>query len=184
MLTNLPGIAPPDALPIIAAERVLRRASSDTDATFAEYLRTAWDTQYRAGSHRRVLEELDRAGFPMGDPDGAHVMQRYKRYSWLTASGGSFTEGTHPVWTFDGAPPTLNTQWGIVFGADVGGLSTGTPSANTLNDICDRFGPRKSKFMGTWIIVSGPTWGWPVGTLWGAVGLTWGGGVTRFVPPL
>ena len=66
MLTNLPGIAPVDALPIIAAERVLRRASSDTDATFAEYLRTAWDTQYRAGSHRRVLEEAR----PRGLPDG------------------------------------------------------------------------------------------------------------------
>ena len=148
ILPNLPGTAPPDALPIIAAERQLRRASSDTDTSFGEYLRTAWDTQYRSGLHRRVLEELDRAGFPMGDPDGAHVMQRYKRYSWLTASGGLFTEGTHPVWTFDGAPLTLNTQWGLVFGADVVGLSDGTPSAETLNDICDRLGPQKVRVRG------------------------------------
>ena len=78
----------------------------------------------------------------------------------------------------------LQRAVGIIFGADVVGLSDGTPSANTLNDICDVFGPRKSKFMGTWIIVSGPTWGFPVGVTWGMGGRNWGGGVTRFVAPM
>lgn len=183
MLCNLPGLAPADALPLIGQEREVPRAAGDTDASYGEYARTAWDVHARNTSHRRLLEAIDRAGFPMGDPDGCHVMQRYKRYSWLTGSGGSFVEGTHPVWTFDGVPPWIWNQYGLIFGADVVGLSTGTPLADKLNAIVELLGPAKGRFMGTWVIVSGPTWGWPVGVTWGMGGRTWGGGVTRFVAP-
>ena len=130
-----------------------------------------------------MLEELDRAGFPMGDPDGAHVMQRYKRYSWLTASGGFVHRGDAPGLDLRRGASDPQHAVGVVFGADVVGLSDGTPSAETLNDICDRFGPRKSAFVGTWIIVSAPSWGFPIGAAWGDSGRTWGGGSTRFVAP-
>jgi hypothetical protein len=185
MLTALPGLTPVDALPFIAQERQIPKAASDTDATWAEALRTAWDAHARNTSHRRILEALDRAGFPMGDPAGAHVMQRFKRYTWLTSSGGSFAEGTHPPWTFDPtAPRWMWNQFGIIFGADVPGLTVGSPMADLLNETIDSLQPADGNFMGTWIIVSGPTWGWPVGTTWGQVGRNWGGGVTRYIPPL
>ena len=189
ILANLPGIAPPDALPIIAAERQLRRSSGDTDATFAEYERTAWDVQYRCGSFRRLLEELDRAGFPMGDPDGAHIVQRYKRYCWLSASGGSLVEGTLPhSFDFSPLPRWFPNQFLIIFGADVPDLTEGSVLADTLNDIVATFKPVKADYYGTSIILSEPVWGWPVTEVWGTTGsggsnLTWGGGSTRFISP-
>jgi hypothetical protein len=183
---NLPGIGAADALDTIAWERQLPRAAGESDAALAARLKVAWDDDHGwlpAGSHASILYALDRAGFPMGDPDGAHVMQRHVRYSWLTASGGTPVYGVHPIWTFDGSDPRIWNQFGIVFGADVVGLSTGSDSAKVLNGLVRLWKPEKARFMGTWIIVSGPTWGWPVGTKWGDMGLTWGGGVTRFVPP-
>ncbi|HXU65065.1 MAG TPA: hypothetical protein VN962_25375 [Polyangia bacterium] len=195
LLANIPGVCPPDALDFIGQERGLLRATAESpsdnggarDQAYAERLRTCWDAPTGwafAGSHAGLLYALDRAGFPMGDPSGAHIMQRYRRYSWLSASGGTPVYGTHPVWTFDGSDPRLWNQFGIIFGADVSDLIVGSARAAQLNAIVDQWRPRKARFMGTWIIVSGPTWGWPVGVTWGQVGRTWGGGVTRFIPPL
>jgi hypothetical protein len=195
LLVGFPGAGAPDALDLIGAERQLPRAASESpsdaggahDQAFGTRLGACWDDAHGwlpAGSHKSLLYALDRAGFPMGDPAGAHIIQRHVRYSWLTGSGGTPVYGTHPIWTFDAAPPRFWNEFGILFGADVVGLSAGTPLAKQLNALVDLWRPRKARFMGTWVIVSGPTWGWPVGTLWGAGGRTWGGGVTRFVPPV
>ncbi len=194
LIVNVPGLGVPDALDYIGQERGLPRATTEIpsdgggarDQAYAERLRTCWTSPNGwsyAGSHAGLLYALDRAGFPMGDPTGAHIMQRYKRYSWLTASGGTPVYGTHPAWTFDGSDPRLWNQFGIVFGADVSDLTVGSARAAQLNAIVDQWRPRKARFMGTWIIVSGPTWGWPVGVTWGQAGRTWGGGVTRVIPP-
>lgn len=193
-LANILGSCPWDALDYIGQERGLPRATTESpgdnggahDLAYAERLRTCWDAPSGwsyAGSHAGLLYALDRAGFPMGDPAGAHVIQRYKRYSWLTASGGSPAYGDHPVWTFDGSDARLWNQFGIVFGADVAGLSAGTPLAALLNATVDTWRPRKARFMGTWIVVSGTIWGWPIGANWGDGGRNWGG-VSRFVPPI
>jgi hypothetical protein len=185
VLSNNLDICPDDALDYIGQERRLPRATGESNAAYRERLRTCWDAADGwsfAGSHGAVLKALARAGFPQGDPNGAHIMQRYSLYSWLAA--GVVTFGTHPPWTFDSSPVGLATQFGIIFGADVAGLTVGSPAAASLNAIVAAWKPAKARFMGTWIIVSGPTWGWPVGTTWGAVGRTWGGGVTRFIPPV
>lgn len=191
--SNMPGYAPVDALDFIGQERQLPRATlldgtpNETNALFGERLRTSFDDPKGwspAGSHASLLYALDRAGFPMGDPSGAHIMQRWQRYSWLTASGGTPVYGTHPIWTFDGAAPRFWNEFGIIFGADVPTLTLGSSVAAALNQIVDDWRDRKARFMGTWIILSGPTWGWTVGSNWGAVGRTWGGGSTRFIPPL
>lgn len=187
LLASFPGVGPSDALDLIGDERQLPRAVGENNANFAARLQVCWDDAHGwlpAGSHKSLLYALDRAGFPMGDPAGAHIIQRHKRYSWLTGAGGAPVYGTHPIWTFDGANPRMWAQFGILFGADVVGLSTGTALANKLNAIVRLWKPSKARFMGTWIIVSSPTWGWPIGVTWGQVARNWGGGVTRFVAPI
>jgi len=184
LLSNLPGQGPADALPYIGDDRILPRASGESDDAYADRLRTAWDGPGGwsfAGSHGSLLLALQRAGFPQGTPTGCHVIQRTKRYSWLAS--GVVTFGTHSGWRFDGSPSTLWNQFGLVFGSDVSGLSDGTALASKLNATVRLWKPAKARYMGAWVIVSGPTWGWPIGITWGGGGLTWGGGVTRFVAP-
>jgi hypothetical protein len=180
LLSNMPGYGPADALDISGAP-------IEADATYAERLRTQWDSIHGwspAGAHAPLLRALDRAGFPMGDPDGAHVVQSYKRISWLASSGGAAVYGTHAdPWMFEAIPFRFWNQFGIIFGADVPELSDGSPAAQRLNAIVDKWRPRKARFMGTWVVVSGPTWDFPIGVAWDDGGRVWGGGSTRFVQP-
>lgn len=186
LLVGFPGQAPATALNNIGAERMLPRVSGETDDAYAERLRTVWDGlggwSY-AGSHGSLLRALDRAGFPMGTPDGAHIIQRVRRYSWLTASGGDVTFGTHPGMVWDPSPETVWNQFAIFFGADVPDLDVDTPLADTLNRIVRLWKPAKARFMGTWVIVTGPVWDWPIGTLWDP-GINWDDSESRHIPPL
>ncbi len=184
VLANFPDQGPTDALPFIGADRQLPQAVGESTADYRERLRTAWDRADGwsfAGSHGSLLFALSRAGFPTGLAAGAVIIQRTKRYSYLNA--GVVTFGTHSGWTFDGSPPAMWNQFGIVFGADVSGLTTGSTSAQQLNQLVATWKPAKARFMGTWIVVSGNVWGWPLGVTWGAGGRTWGGS-SRFVAPM
>jgi hypothetical protein len=183
VLANFPDQGPVDALPYIGADRMLPQAVGESTAAYRERLRTAWDGAdgwSRAGSHGSVLFALARAGFPTGLAAGAVIIQRTLRYSYLNA--GVVTLGTHTAWTFDWRPPRFWNQFGIVFGADVAGLSTGSVLGKQLNALVRAWKPAKARFMGTWIITSGFLWGWPLGVTWGAGGRTWGG-TSRFVSP-
>jgi hypothetical protein len=204
LLSNLPDQAPPDALDYIGDERMMARATTEApsdnggtrDQAYAERLRTVWDSPAGwsyAGSHGSLLYALDRAGFPMGDPNGCHIIQRVKRYSWLTGSGGTVVFGTHPGWTFDGSPPAIWNQFGLIFGADfsppIGSVfQAGDPSANLLNSIVAAWKPVKARFMGTQVMLNGPWWDWPPGVNWNDPGRNWGDGIStgtmRFVPPV
>lgn len=194
VLSNMPGSGPADSLDIVGQERQLPRAvdingvAVETDVAFGERLRTSWDADdgwTSGGAHGPLLRALDRGGFPMGDPAGAHIIQVYKRWSWLSASGGVPVYSTHArPWTFGGLPLWQPNAFAIVFGADVPELTVGSPAADRLQDIVERWAPVKARFMGTWIIVSGLAWGWPPGVhTWGELGLVWGGTV-RKIPPL
>lgn len=195
-LAAMPTAGAPDALDVIADDRMLPRAASESpaddgganDQAMAERLRTMWTSQdgwSRGGGHEGILRALSRAGFPTGDPDGAHVIQRTKLVSWLAAGVLTFTD--HTGWTFDGRPPSTWHQFGILFGADFtapggGTLEDGDPSADLLNALVRLWKPGKARFMGTWVVISEAIWGWPIGVEWGDVGRVWGGS-SRFVAP-
>lgn len=185
VLSNNPAKCPADALDVIGKERGLPRAASgESDAAYAERLRTCWDAADGwsfAGSHGGLLKALARAGFPQGDPAGAHIVQRVNLYSWLAA--GVVTFGTHALWTFDGSPPGIWNQFGIIFGADVAGLSAGSASAAVLNQLVASWKPAKARYMGCWVIVSGTVWGWPPTAKWGDAGRLWSSATVRFIPP-
>ncbi|MES2339292.1 MAG: hypothetical protein V4537_14455 [Pseudomonadota bacterium] len=195
-LAALPTVGPPDAVDYIGEDRGLPRSVAESppdgaanDQAFAERLRTVWEAEDGwsfGGSHGGMLRALERAGFPSGDPTGAFLIQRTKLVSWLAAGVVTFMD--HPGWTFDFRPPSTWHQFGLLFFGDFmppigSSLADGDPSAALLNALVRQWKPAKARFMGTWIIISGPTWGWPVTDVWGGGGLTWGGGSTRFVEP-
>lgn len=187
VLANFPDQGPTDALSLVGADRQLPQGLGESTADYRERLRTAWDAPDGwsfAGSHGSLLYALARAGFPTGLAAGAVVVQRTKRYSYLAGSAGSYvvTFGTHSGWTFDGTGPEVWNQFGILFGADVSGLTDGSASAQQLNALVRTWKPDKARFMGTWIVLSGSIWGWPLSALWGDVGRMWGGS-SRFVAP-
>lgn len=184
VLSNFPDQGPADALDLVGADRMLPRATGEADVAYRERLRTAWDGVDGwafAGSHGSLLRALARAGFTTGLAAGAVIIQRTKRYSYLVA--GVPTLAVHTGWTFDALPTRYWNEFGIIFGADVAGLSDGTALAAQLNAIVRLWKPAKARFMGTWIVVSGSIWGWPLGVTWGSGGRNWGG-VSRFVAPV
>lgn len=183
ILSNLPDQAPADALVQIGADRLMPRGGSELEAAYRERLRLAWDTWPLAGSHGALLRALDVAGFPMGTATGANIIQRTKRYSYLTASGGTVTFATHNGWTFNAQGPAFWNQFGILFGADVAGLTVGSALAAKLNAVVRLWKPAKARFMGTIVVVTAPVWGWPVSTTWGQASLDWGESASRFIPP-
>lgn len=183
LLAGIPGRGPVDALSPIGIERQLPRAGAETDDDYEERLRTAWSSLAgfrRGGSHGGLLRALERAGFPMGNPDGCHVVQRTKRYSYL--SGSTVVYGTHSM-SWNSQPLTIWNQFAIIFGADFAPLVTGSPEAETLNRLVRLWKPAKARFMGTWVITTPPVWGWPPETEWGDPGLDWGESASRFIPP-
>lgn len=194
VLSNFPDQGPVDALAYVGADRLLPVAVAETPLTdpvklaaYRERLRTAWDSPEGwafAGSHGSLLRALARGGFPTGLSSGAVIVQRTKRYSYLTGDSatGVVTLATHSGWTFDGTPPAIWNQFGVIFGADVSGLADGSASAQQLNALVKTWKPSKARFMGTWIVVSGSIWGWPIGVKWGDALRTWGGS-SRFVSP-
>jgi hypothetical protein len=197
VLADQPGQAPSDALDRIGADRDLPRATSESDADYAERLRTAWtalDGHAFRGSHGAMLRALARAGFPTGRTAGAVIVQRTQLTSSLSGAPGSYVEDdvVHDGWTFNEQGPEIWNQFGIVFAAYVPGTGSGLGGtdagalalAATLNNLVRLWKPAKARFMGTHVVMSGAAWGWPIGTAtWGLAGRTWGGN-HRFVPPV
>lgn len=194
VLADFPDQGPADAVPFIGSDRALPQgvnlAGAITETTTPDYrerLRTAWDSIEGwsfAGSFPAVLRALARGGFPTGLASGAILIQRTKRYAYLTgnSASGTVTFGTHVGWSWDEKPARYWNQFGILFPADVSGLTDGSDLAARLNGIVRTWKPGKARFMGTTIILSGAIWGWPLAATWGGGGRTWGGS-TRFVSP-
>jgi hypothetical protein len=182
---GIPDTVYTESLDLIGADRMLPRATGETDLVYAERLRTAWDGAdgWRfAGSYGSVLRALARAGFPAtGLASGAVLFQRTKRYAYLNA--GVVTFGTHSGWTFGAGGPETWNQFGLLFGADYAPLTVGSQAALQLDAIIRAWKPAKARYMGCWVVLSGSIWGWPFGVTWGAGGRTWGGS-SRFIAPL
>jgi hypothetical protein len=174
-------LAAAEALELIGEDRQLERAPVETDAAYAERLRLAWDTWKAAGSHKALLQQLVVAGF---DRPNMAVIQRSGRRTTISG-GGVMTVTDGPVWTFDAKGPIAYAQFGLLFTAAQPTLtwSAGagfSDAAATLNRIANRWRPAKAEFMGTTIITSGATWGWPTTRTWGS--FNWGG-TSVFIPP-
>ncbi len=200
VLVDIPGTGPADALDMIGADRVLPRKVVDqttglaeSDAAYGERLRTCWDGPEGwafAGSHGGLLLALARAGFPTGVSVGAVIIQRTKRYSYLSGAGTVVSPyvpvfATHSGWKMNGQGPQYWNQFTIMFGADttfVQDLSSGSAKAQILNAAVRAWKPAKARYMGARVVVSGSVWGWPIGVTWGQAGRTWGGSV-RFIAP-
>jgi hypothetical protein len=54
---RMPGIGDPSALPYIGADRLLPRASSESDASYAARLQTAFETWQLAGTRRALMSQ-------------------------------------------------------------------------------------------------------------------------------
>jgi len=108
------------------------------------------------------------------------------------------TDGTAPVVVVDS---TANTETTVTVNAsapftgyvDVLGFVSGTnpfasPSASTQNmirQLANTWRPAKATFMGTWAMINGNQWGWPISPTkkWGDPGLKWGASSHAYFGP-
>lgn len=194
-----PEECPADALPYLGSEIGIPRSPADTDSTYGEKLRRAWDVWPFAGTPLGMLLAFEAAGYPAGQvvlvQQQAHgfsldtdtTLAPDQRLVQYNLAGGS--------WDFDGT----TTQWnrfGVLF-PDPGNLPTGWTSAtspptslttptiyeiNGLIRLVNKWRRSAAKFKGIRVVTSGHVWGWPVDMKWGDPGLVWGGTVVQFGP--
>jgi hypothetical protein len=174
-------VAPTDALDLIGADRLRRRAPSETDSAYAPRLITAWEDFALLGGPLGLLTELATLGYT-----GANIIQDNGRYWYLT--GATLTSGTlmtminrgRAGWMFD-TRDDLWSRFALLFTADASNLSDVAGQA-ILNSTVQQWRPHVSTFIGTFVILAGRVWGWPTTShTWGSG--NWGGNSCRFIPP-
>lgn len=177
--------APADALDLIGADRETPRAPGESSADFALRLLAVWATNQYLGGPYGLLKALD-------DYSYASVNLIYDNGRYWSLSGGVLTAGIastmitrgRPGFMFD-ADLLLGANWSrfaLLFTADAANLSDPAGQA-VLNSIVERWRSAASTYMGASVILTDPVWGWPTTRKWGDVGLNWGGGSVRIIPP-
>jgi hypothetical protein len=202
---RFPGFGAGASLDEIGRDRQLPRGDAEADEDYAARLLDAWaiwggdNTPLTgegggAGAHLSLLRALALLGLPDGT-DGMTIVQQNGRTAQLVSDAlsldvaencinrqnltGSIT--VRPGWTFEGRD-TFYSEFGLVFPVDVPTLTAGSQLAASLNATVRKWKPSKALFVGTWVIESGLTLGWPTGrTLGGDPDL--GGNVIRYIPP-
>jgi hypothetical protein len=187
----------PDALPAIGYERQLIRGPAETDAQYAERLRTAFDAWGMAGTPLGMLLQIEvlYPGIPVVivqqaaraftlNPDTS--LPALQRLVITNLNGGG--------WVFDansGLPPSQGfwSRFGVLFPGPLPPTWTDiesppttstaptTAEVNNLIAIVNKWRPAKATAVWIKVVTSGLIWGWPVTNLWGNSGLTWGGTV-------
>lgn len=203
VLARFPGTAAADSQDAIGLGRLLPRAPSESNDDYAARLNAAWTTWGEdpvlgggAGSHLGMLKALKSLGLPM-DTTGATIVQQNGRYSQLDGSDnlvlGTLMDcvnrqdltgavpGDLPGWTFEGRDQ-FYSEFGIVFPEDVVDLTEESPLATALHVEVERWRPGKMVYVGTWVIVTGQTLGWPTGRTLGTEP-NLGGNDVRYIPP-
>lgn len=171
-----------EALARAGSERQLERGPSESAASYAARLQTAWDTWLRAGSHLALLQQIRIAGF---DTASLQIIQRSGRRTAIDGSG-NLVVVDGPIWTWSTSEgPEAYAEFGLIYTAPQAGLtwspSTGlSPAASKLHRIVHRWRPAKARFMGTRIFESGAFWGWPPDRTWGSFNY---GGSLVYLPP-
>lgn len=181
---RFPEVAPSDALPVIAAERLLPRAPGETDASWAAYLRKAWEVWGGdptlgggAGTPAGVLTAVARAGFPVtyassltGDVGATAIVSWNGRWVQMGTGGtpvfGQLDDcverpgGGQPGW-YDGQESFWSKFWLLLFAPDgmIDGLSNdpGNAQKALLNKTVGDWNRASATFAGTFVIPS-PTW--------------------------
>lgn len=206
LLARFPTYAPTDALNEIGRDRKLPRHTGESDAAYATRLRAAWTIWGQdntpltgigggGGSHLAMLNALAGLGLPTG-ATGMTIVQQNGRDSQLVSGALSLgtlmscvnrqnllgaVPGNLPGWTFEGRD-TFWSEFGILFPVDVAGLTSGSLLHQQINVEVMKWKPAKGVFVGTWVIQTGRTLGWPTGRTLGT-DPNLGGNVIRYLPP-
>ncbi len=194
---GMPTAARPDALPVIGFERQLVRGPAESDAQYAERLRTAFDAWALAGTPLGMLLQIEilYPGIPVVivqqaaraftlNPDTS--LPPLQRLVIQTLGGGGWrfdTNGGLPLsqgfWSRAAVlfPGPLPTSWN-----DITSPPTATaPNAptvaevNTLIKVINQWKPAKVTMKYIAVLVAGRMWGYPPSQQWGAGTGTWGG---------
>lgn len=194
-----PGAGPSDALPFIGAERQIIRGPGDTDDSYAERLRRAWETWELGGKQYGILMALRALGYTAtnGDPllvqvnglgyqltdsdatDGSNIV--------LTDLGGNPNlPGNPPWWMFDSdlssgafwskfalVFPSIPSGWTDIQNPPTPSTAPTLDEVNLIRRVVNKWKGAKATFVAIAVITGGELWGWPVGT-WGDPGV-WGG---------
>jgi hypothetical protein len=203
---RFPSNAATDGLDQVGRDRYLPRGPGEGNIPYALRLLGAWTTWAGdntpltgvgggAGAHLAMLSALRVLGLPIG-ATGMTIVQQNGRYAQLSG-GGALVVGSlmncvnridlsgvinaRPGWTFEGRD-NFFSEFGIVFPVDVPSLTLGSSLATQVNDGARKWKPGKAVFVGTWVIQTGITLGWPTGRTLGT-DPNLGGNVIRYLPP-
>lgn len=203
---RMPSEGPADALVYMGDDRRLPRASGETEDDYRARLLGAFEAWGGdntpitgvgggAGSHLGILQQLRVLGLPIG-PNGITLVSQVGIYSQLDVGGAlvrgslmdcvnrtDLTGAVNPRrgWTFDGRDNFFSLL-GLVIPQDVPSFVDGSMLAGEVDRVMRDWKPAAAQFIGTWLIVTGVTLGWPTGrTL--ATDPVLGGNVVRYVAP-
>ena len=118
VFSRFPTRGPPDAQPYIAAERLLDRGPADTDNSWAQRLRIAWQWHALRGTPLGLLRILKVMGYPraylLTQSGLAHSLDGSDNLVTATLPANPGIVGTPPFLTIDGNP-FLWTRFVVVF---------------------------------------------------------------------
>jgi hypothetical protein len=183
---RFPSLATTDALGALGSERLIDRgagpqvASPETDAAYAERLRTAWDLWYWGGTAYGLLTALAAQGY-----SPVIICQNGQRH---TVSGGVLSTVSGTPWTFD--PPNLWNTFLVLFPTPPSSwtniqnppTSSSAPTADEVARLVrtiNLWKPAHAICAGIQVVTSGRIWGY--GWSWGSG--VWGGATTVFPVP-
>lgn len=193
-----PDECPADALEYLGSEIQIPRSPADTDATYGEKLRRAWEVWPFAGTPLGLLLALEAAGYSAGQ---VILAQQEAHLFTLSSTAGLAAEDRllqydtmGGRWSFGGGIVLWN-RFGVIF-PDSTNLPSGwapvspptgatVPTKNEINGIIrlvNKWRRSAALFQYIRVCTAGDIWGFPVSQVWGDAGLVWGGTVVEFGP--
>lgn len=180
VLAQFPEVCPSDALPYLGSEIGIPRSPADTDASYGEKLRRAWDVWPFAGTPLGLLLAFEAAGYPAGQ---VIVVQQEANAFGLNTNTSLDSDQRLIVydlpagwWTFGGGrtmwnrfavifpdPNNLPTGWAAGAAAPPTGSTSPTlGEVNGMIRLVQKWKRAGSIFMGITICTQGQLVGWPL----------------------
>ncbi len=194
---GMPQSTRADCLPAVGYERQLAKGPAESDAQYAERLRTAWDAWKMAGTPLGMLLQFEilYPGVPIVIIQQAKRAFQLNPDTSLPALDRLVITPMPAGWTFDdngGLPPQegfwsrftvlfpgpLPPTWVDIESPPTDGTFPSKSEVNQIIAVGNKWRPAKALWVSIIVVVSGRVWDWPISQAWDDPGLVWNGGST------